>query len=79
MGSAMSNRHKNMNMFTMCNNLIMRDTNSDMVRIYGGEKVNELFFGLISIMLNNEEVKLRFGTDKQGYFALIRTIQFSTF
>lgn len=57
----------------------MRDSSIEMVKIYGGEKINDLFFGHISISLNDEEVKLRFGTDEQGYIAFKNIVQFRPF
>lgn len=57
----------------------MRDTNIGMTKIYGGEKINGLFFGHISIVLNNKELKLRFGTDEQGYIALKNIFQLRPF
>jgi Protein of unknown function (DUF1493) len=57
----------------------MRNTNIGMVRIYGAEKVHDRFYGQVSIFLVDEEVKLSFGTDEQGYCALKNAIQFQPF
>lgn len=57
----------------------MRDTNIGMVKIWGCEKVHDRFYGLVSITLDNIELKLKFGTDEQGYAGLVRAIQLRPF
>lgn len=57
----------------------MRDNNEGMVKIYGGEKVHDRYYGLVSITVGNKELKLKFGTDHQGYLALVRALQFRPF
>jgi Protein of unknown function (DUF1493) len=57
----------------------MRDTHNKMVRLLGCDKQNDLYFGRVSILLDNKEINLKFGIDYNGYLGIKNAIQFRPF
>jgi hypothetical protein len=57
----------------------MRDTNRNMIKLIDCYKINDRCFGRVSIHLDNNDIKLKFGIDYDSYLGFKRVIQYRPF
>ncbi len=54
----------------------MRDTNLNMIELLEVSRENNIYSSLISLEINNEKIKVRFGIDTSDYSRLKRILEF---